>query len=185
MNIVQVTAETLPLYRQALATLMIDAVKNNMTSAFQRSQGMQQYQDAERYFHSLRNQMARHELLLWIAVLESVVVGSVQLNICQRPDGQNRAEVLQLLVHSSAQREGIGRRLMQTLEHKAESYQRGLLYLDVIAGSAAENFYRAHGYHYLGELPDYALCADGHPHPGAIYYKRLRTSPAENVATSY
>ncbi|QCP58058.1 GNAT family N-acetyltransferase [Pantoea sp. SO10] len=185
MNIVQLTAETLPLYRQALAALMVEAVKNNMTSTFQHSQKMQQYQDAERYFHSLRNKMARHELLLWIAVIDSVVVGSVQLNICQRPDGQNRAEVLQLLVHSNAQREGIGRRLMQTLEHKAESYQRGLLYLDVIADSAEEIFYRAHGYRYLGELPDYALCADGHPHPGAIYYKRLRTSPAENVATSY
>ena len=103
MNIVQLTAETLPLYRQALAALMVEAVKNNMTSAFQHSQKMQQYQDAERYFHSLRNKMARHELLLWIAVIDSVVVGSVQLNICQRPDGQNRAEVLQLLVHSNAQ----------------------------------------------------------------------------------
>lgn len=69
MNIVQITAETLPRYRQALAALMIDAEKNNMTSAFQHSQKVKQYQDAERYFHSLHNQMARHELLLWIAII--------------------------------------------------------------------------------------------------------------------
>ncbi|MBA0036678.1 GNAT family N-acetyltransferase [Pantoea sp. BIGb0393] len=185
MNIVQLTAENLPQYRYALAALMIDAIKNNMTTAFQNSRGMQRHQDAERYFHSLRDQMARHDLLMWIAIIDSSLVGSVQMGICQRPDGQNRAEVLQLLVHSGVQHEKIGQRLMQALEQKAESHQRGLLYLDVIAGSSAEEFYRSHGYHYLGELPDYALCSDGHSHPSAIYYKRLRTGSAENVVSSY
>lgn len=185
MNIVQLNADTLPRYRHALAALMIDVLQSNTTSAFQHSHVIQQHRDAERYFHSLRAPMARHELMLWIAVCDSIVVGSVQLSICQRPDGQNRAEVLQLLMHSSAQCEGIGRKLMQVLEQKAQSCHRGLLYLDVIAGSTTENFYRAHGYHFLGELPDYAFCGDGHPQPGAIYYKRLPTSSAENVVTSH
>jgi hypothetical protein len=74
---------------------------------------------------------------------------------------------------------------MQEIEKKAENYQRGWLYLDVITGSSAQKFYRSYGNYYLGELPDYALCADGHPHPGIIYYKRLRTDSAENVATSH
>lgn len=185
MNIVQLNAETLPRYRKALAALMIDAIQHNMAAAFHSSHGQQAYQDAERYFHSLRDGMARHELLMWVALTDNGVAGSVQLSICQRPDGRNRAEVLHLLVHSTAQREGIGRELMNRLESEAESYQRSLLYLDVLAGSPIEHFYRAHGYHYLGELPDYALCAEGHPHPGAIYYKRLRASAAETVTTSY
>ncbi|ORM59400.1 GNAT family N-acetyltransferase [Pantoea rodasii] len=185
MNIVQLNAETLPRYRQALGALMVDAIQHNMTSAFHPSQGRQRYQDAERYFHSLRDGLARHERLLWVALTDIGVAGSVQLSICQRPDGQNRAEVLHLLVHSEAQREGIGRQLMHKLEEQAGRCARGLLYLDVLAGSPVEAFYRAQGYHYLGELPDYALRADGHPHPGAIYYKRLRTCPAETAATSY
>lgn len=185
MNIVQLNADTLPRYRQDLASLMINVIKTNMTSSLHYSHGIRQHQDAERYFHSLRGHMARHDLMLWIAITDTQVVGSVQLSICQRPDGQNRAEVLQLLIHPCAQHKDIGQRLMQALEDKAERCHRSLLFLDVIAGSTIENFYRSHGYHYLGELPDYALCANGHPQPGAIYYKRLHTNPAENVVTSY
>ncbi|MGC4087368.1 MAG: GNAT family N-acetyltransferase [Polyangiaceae bacterium] len=185
MNIVLLNAATLPRYRHALAALMIDAIAHNMTPSFRQSRGLEQQQIAERYFHSLRDRLARHELLLWVALNDSGLVGSVQLSICQRPDGQNRAEVLHLLVHSQTRREGIGHKLMQALEQKAEACHRGLLYLDVMAGSPAEAFYRAQGYHYLGELPDYSLRADGHPHPGVIYYKRLRVSAPETAMTTY
>lgn len=185
MNIFLLNAATLPRYRHALAALMIDAISHNMTSPFRQSSRQEQHQAAERYFHGLRDRLARHELLLWVALNESGLVGSVQLSICQRPDGQNRAEILHLLVHSQARRERIGFKLMQVLEQKAEACHRGLLYLDVMAGSPAEAFYRTQGYHYLGELPDYSLRADGHPHPGAIYYKRLRPGAPEDASSTY
>ena len=111
--------------------------------------------------------------MLWVARDEDGVVGSVQLELCQKPNGKNRAEIQKLLVHSRTRRAGIGRLLIQLLEQSALSQQRGLLYLDTQAGSSAEAFYRALGYRHLGELPDYACTPDGYYHPTAIYYKRL------------
>lgn len=85
----------------------------------------------------------------------------MQLELCQKPNGRNRAEVVKLLVHSRARRNGVGQALMKTLEYAALQQQRGLLYLDTQAGSAAEALYRSLGYRCLGELPDYAAVPMG------------------------
>lgn len=52
----------------------------------------------------------------------------MQLELCQKPNGRNRAEVVKLLVHSRARRNGVGQALMKSLEHAALQQQRGLLY---------------------------------------------------------
>ena len=117
--------------------------------------------------------IAKGELLLWIARDEHRVIGTVQLSLCQKPNGRNRAEIQKLMVHSSARRLGVAHQLITTLEKSALQAHRGLLYLDTQAGSAAEAFYRTEGYRCMGEIPDYACTPDGQYHPTAIYYKRL------------
>lgn len=97
----------------------------------------------------------------------------MQLELCQKPNGRNRAEVVKLLVHSRARRNGVGQALMKMLEQAALQQRRGLLYLDTQTGSAAEALYRSLGYRCLGEIPDYAAGPDGYYHPTIIYYKRL------------
>ncbi|MCL2895933.1 GNAT family N-acetyltransferase [Brenneria tiliae] len=170
MKIVSLNVATLPVYRGELANLLIDAVAKGASVGFQTPLS---HEAAESYFHGLRPSIAKGERMLWIARDAEGVVGSVQLELCQKSNGQNRAEIQKLLVHSRARRMGIGRRLMQNLEKAALQQQRGLLYLDTQAGSPAEMFYRSLGYRYLGELPDYASTPDGYYHPTAIYYKRL------------
>ncbi|PWC09278.1 GNAT family N-acetyltransferase [Brenneria corticis] len=170
MKIVSLNVATLPVYRGELANLLIDAVAKGASVGFQTPLS---HEEAESYFHGLRPSIAKGERMLWIARDAEGVVGSVQLELCQKSNGQNRAEIQKLLVHSRARRMSIGRRLMQSLEKAALQQQRGLLYLDTQAGSPAEMFYRSLGYRYLGELPDYASTPDGYYHPTAIYYKRL------------
>lgn len=170
MKIVSLNVATLPVYRGELADLLIDAVAKGASIGYQSPVS---HEEAESYFHSLRPSIAKGERMLWIARDFEGVVGSVQLELCQKSNGQNRAEIQKLLVHSHARRMGVGRKLMQVLEKTALQQQRGLLYLDTQAGSPAEMFYRALGYRYLGELPDYACTPDGYYHPTAIYYKRL------------
>ncbi|ASL90361.1 MULTISPECIES: GNAT family N-acetyltransferase [Serratia] len=170
MKIVPINAATLPIYRDELARLLTDAVTHGASVGYDT---LIPHEDAESYFHSLRPALAKGELLLWIARDERGVVGTVQLELCQKPNGRNRAEVVKLLVHSRARRNGVGQALMKSLEHAALQQQRGLLYLDTQAGSAAEALYRSLGYRCLGELPDYAAGPDGHYHPTVIYYKRL------------
>lgn len=181
MKIVQLNAPTLPVYRSELASLLIDAVADGASVGFKNPLPRE---DAEVYIRDLRPALEKNELLLWIARDERGIVGSIQLALCQKPNGQNRAEVQKLLVHSRARRQGIGKSLMAALEETAYERQRGLLYLDTQAGSPAEAFYRARGYRCLGEIPDYACTPDGFYHPTAIYYKRLFTvnNPMRAVA---
>ncbi|MBD8455197.1 GNAT family N-acetyltransferase [Serratia rubidaea] len=182
MKIVPINASTLPVYRSELAALLLDAVKGGASIGYTEDITPE---EAASHFHGLRPALAKGDLLLWIARDESGVTGCVQLELCQKPNGRNRAEVQKLLVHSQARRKGIGRTLMKTVENTALQQQRGLLYLDTQAGSVAESLYRAMGYHCLGELPDYAATPDGYYHPTVIYYKRLfAVNPASRSLAS-
>lgn len=150
MKIVLINAATLPIYRAELAQLLTDAVTHGASVGYDTQIP---HEDAESYFHSLRPALAKGELLLWIARDESGVIGTVQLALCQKPNGRNRAEVQKLLVHSRARRNGVGQALMKSLEKMALEIRRGLLYLDTQAGSAAEGLYRSLGYRCLGRYP--------------------------------
>ncbi|OKB64207.1 GNAT family N-acetyltransferase [Serratia marcescens] len=182
MQIVPINAATLPIYRDELAHLLTDAVTHGASVGYDI---LIPHEDAESYFHSLRPALAKGELLLWLARDERGVVGTVQLELCQKPNGRNRAEVVKLLVHSCARRNGVSQTLMNTLEQAARQHQRELLYLDTQAGPAAEALSRHLGYRCLGELPDYAAGPDGYYHPIVTYYKRLFTvnQPSRAIAS--
>ncbi|MEH2922902.1 GNAT family N-acetyltransferase [Samsonia erythrinae] len=170
MKLIQLDATTLPHYHEELANLLIDAVEKGASVGYCSPLS---YKEAVTYFHRLQTTLANGERMLWIAHDAEGVTGSVQLELCQKANGKNRAEIQKLLVHSRARRIGIGRQLIQLLEKSAFLQKRGLLYLDTQTGSSAEMFYRALGYLHLGDLPDYACTPDGCYHPTAIYYKRL------------
>lgn len=170
MKIVMINAATLPVYRNELATLLLNAVASDAVDGARHHISLEQ---AEIYFHSLRTALASGARKLWIARDEQGLSGSVQLEICPRPEGRNRAEIQQLLVHHRARRLGTGKKLMAALEQEALNLSRSLLYLDTPAGGAAEGFYRALGYRCLGELPDFSCSPEGYSHAAVIYYKRL------------
>ena len=128
---------------------------------------------ASAYFCEVLSQLEQGSLLLWVLVEDQRVLASVQLALCQKANGLNRAEVQKLLVLNEARRRGLGQVLIQALEHGARQHKRGLLHLDTEAGSPAENFYSALGYTRVGELPNYCRSPDGHYSPTAIYFKTL------------
>jgi len=113
-------------------------------------------------------------VLLWVVVKDEQVQASVQLTLCQKANGLNRAEVQKLLVREHARRRGLGQQLMNALEQAALQHKRGMLYLDTEAGSVAEDFYKALGYTRAGEIPDYACDPSGRYKPTALYYKILQ-----------
>ncbi|WP_131867995.1 GNAT family N-acetyltransferase [Biostraticola tofi] len=170
MKIELLSAATLPAYRGSLAALLIDAVSHGASVGYK---SILSQEEAESYFHSLRPDIAKNNLLLWIAHDHHGLAGSIQLELCQKPDGRNRAEIQKLLVHSRNRRKGVGKELLKVLERTSLAQRRGILHLDTEAGSAAESFYRAQGYRCLGEIPDYACSPDGIYRPTVIYYKRL------------
>lgn len=167
---IQVTASTFAQYREGLIELLLDAVKHGASVGFMGDFDLAQ---ANRYFDDVHTQLAQGNLLLWVLVENQRVLASVQLALCQRANGLNRAEVQKLLVLNEARRRGLGQVLIHALEQGAREQKRGLLHLDTEAGSPAENFYSALGYTRVGELPNYCQSPDGAYSPTAIYYKTL------------
>lgn len=84
------------------------------------------------------------------------IVGTVQLDLATPPNQAHRAEVMKLLVHPQARRQGIARRLMLALEDLARASGRTLLTLDTWTGSHAEALYQSLGYTTVGIIPRYA-----------------------------
>ncbi|WP_439860775.1 GNAT family N-acetyltransferase [Pseudomonas sp. MBLB4136] len=161
-------------YRPGLVELLLDSVRHGASVGFLADLSGA---EANAYFDEVRAGLEDGSRLLWVAGRQALPLGSVQLSLCQKRNGLNRAEVQKLLVRSCARRRGIARALLQGLEDEARDRQRGLLYLDTEAGSPAEDFYRSAGYRCIGGLPDYACGPDGRYRANAIYYKTL-SSPA-------
>ncbi|TDV65897.1 GNAT family N-acetyltransferase [Pseudomonas sp. LP_7_YM] len=170
-----VTSESFAHYRHGLAALLLDAVQRGASVGFMADVDADQ---ASRYWEEVKTQVAQGNLLLWVVVQEEQVLATVQLALCQKANGLNRAEVQKLLVLHQARRHGLATQLMQAVEQAAVQHKRGLLYLDTEAGSPAEDFYRGLGYELSGKLPDYACNPQGDYHPTAIYYKLLSRKSA-------
>jgi ribosomal protein S18 acetylase RimI-like enzyme len=111
---------------------------------------------------------------LLVARLAGRIVGTVQLDLATPLNQSHRAEVLKLLVHPDARRNGIARALMTALEDVARTENRTLLTLDTRTGDHAEPLYVSLGYIRAGVIPNYARA----PHsaklePTTILYKQL------------
>ena len=128
---------------------------------------------ADAYWRGVIEAVETGSRILLVGWREHVLVGTVQLDLCMKPNGMNRAEVQKLLVHSGARRGGVATALMEAAEMQALALCRGLLFLDTEAGSHAEALYARLGYTRVGELPEYCATPDGAWRATAIWYKTL------------
>ena len=113
------------------------------------------------------------EVLLVTEDEQGHAVGTVQL-VLAMPDNQpHRADVAKMLVHRSARRRGVARRLMHAVEEVARDQGRTLLVLDTVTGSDADRLYTGAGWRRVGEIPGYALMPDGAPCATTVFYKAI------------
>ncbi|MFE9425113.1 GNAT family N-acetyltransferase [Kitasatospora sp. NPDC006697] len=117
--------------------------------------------------------LAAGDLLLWTAAGPDRCAGTVALQLTRKANGSHRAEVVKLMVHPTARRQGLAARLLATAEAAAAERGITLLVLDTEAGSGAEGLYRAAGWTRFGTVPGYATDPAGRPHDGSFYYKQL------------
>jgi len=170
MQIRMLDAAGVAAHAAPLRALLLDAVAHGASVGFLASLDEAA---AAAYWSEVRGAVADGGRVLLVAWRDHVLVGTVQLDLCRKPNGLNRAEVQKLLVHSGARRGGAATALMEAAEVQALALGRGLLFLDTEAGSDAEALYARLGYTKVGELPEYCATPGGAWRATAIYYKTL------------
>jgi GNAT superfamily N-acetyltransferase len=113
------------------------------------------------------------DVRLLLAERDGRIVGTAQLALAMKANGNHRAEVGKVLVHPNAQRQGIGRALMVGIEPIARREGRSLLHLDTREGDGSNALYKSLGYIEAGKIPAFARSGNGDLHPTVFYYKQL------------
>ncbi|QND63390.1 GNAT family N-acetyltransferase [Mesorhizobium loti] len=123
------------------------------------------------YWHSIFTSIADGERLLFCAMINGEVAGTVQLYLSPEPNAPHRAEIFKLLVHRDFQHRGIGAALMYAAEEQATRLQRSLLLLDTAQGSDSERLYRRLGWQEIGVVPRHFVDPFGHPRSSVYFMK--------------
>jgi acetyltransferase len=158
-----------PALLSALSELLIDSIHNGASVGFLAPLPKQ---TTEKYWQKVFASL-NDGLSLWVAEADGKIVGSVQLDPCQKQNGRHRADLQKLFVLSSHRGQGIASQLMAAAESFARKEKLTLLVLDTEAGSHAESVYQHLGWTKVGEIPNYAAIPNGELIATAYYYKEL------------
>ena len=154
-----------------LSEVLVDAVAHGASVNFMAGFSAK---DGQRFWCSQLAGIAAGEKLLLVADDGERLLATVLIMFAPQPNAPHRAEIGKMLVHSSARRQGLGRRLLAAAEDTARAAGRTLLMLDTETGGAGDLLYRSCGWTAIGSVPDHAFKPDGHFAETTLFYKQLR-----------
>jgi GNAT superfamily N-acetyltransferase len=154
----------------ALAAVLVDCVAGGASVSYLAPFS---HEDAREAFTAFAAEVEQGRRLLLVAFVDGDLVGTVQVILALPPNQPHRAEIAKLLVHRSARKRGIARRLMERAEEEARAEGKTLLVLDAVTGGTAARLYERMGWTEVGVIPDYALYPDGRPCATTIFWKSL------------
>jgi ribosomal protein S18 acetylase RimI-like enzyme len=125
----------------------------------------------ERFWQDKIYSLASGDNQLLVAWQQGVIVATVMVGFSAMPNGRHRAEISKLLVHPSARRQGIARRLMQQAEQLAVEQGKTLLVLDTRSGDVATDLYLSLDWQIAGSIPLYAESTEGALDATTVMYK--------------
>jgi len=168
-------AEDVARDRAVLSALLVDAVDGGASIGFLPPLGEG---EAAAYWDTVAAALRDGSRVLLVARPPAgpqigTIVGSVQLDLAGRTNARHRAEVMRLMVHRRARRQGLGRALMLAIEEHARRLGRTTLVLDTRHGDPSERLYQSLGWTLAGTIPRYARSADGTLDATALYYRLL------------
>lgn len=133
--------------------------------------------EAESYWARVAGEVDAGTRIVISARVDGALAGSAQLDLCERPNGLHRAEVQKVMVRSTFRRRGIGRAIMRAVDDAARDHGRTSLFLDTFADQDARRLYEAAGWRHAGDIPEFALMADGTLGATSYYYRLLPRAP--------
>lgn len=154
----------------ALAAILADVVANGASVGFMAENTPADY---EAFWTGITEGVAAGQIILLAARLDGRIVGTAQVHPAGKPNQPHRADIAKVLVHSSAQRRGLGEALMRAAEDAARQAGRTLLCLDTDEFGAARRLYNRLGWTEVGTIPRYALMPDGSDCGSTFFYKSL------------
>ena len=154
---------------RGLAALLVETVASGAAVSFLAPLS---YERAESWWRETLSAVPARTVVL-VARDAEAIAGTVQLHGAWAPNQPHRAEVVKLMVHPRWQAQGLGRRLMESIESAARDEGYTLLTLDAKRGEAAERLYRRLGWNAAGTIPRFAFDSDGTPHDAVIFYKEI------------
>ncbi|MEJ7687356.1 MAG: GNAT family N-acetyltransferase [Variovorax sp.] len=154
---------------QALAELLIDCVEGGASVSYMHPLSITKALD---FWRGVADGAARGERALLVAEDATGIVGAVQLMLSQPDNQPHRADLMKMLVHRRARRQGLGAALMRAAEQLARECGKSLLVLDT-ASADAERLYARLGWQRCGTIPGYALLPTGEPCATTYFYRSL------------
>ena len=153
-----------------LADVLIDCVAGSAPVTFMHPLSSAK---AQAFWRQVAEDVAADERALLVAEDASGIAGTVQLIFAPFENQPHRADVVKMLVHRRARRQGIGAALMRGAEQVAAECGRTLLVLDTATGSDAERLYARLGWQRVGVIPDYSLMPQEGMCDTTYFYRRL------------
>jgi GNAT superfamily N-acetyltransferase len=153
-----------------LSAILVDAVAHGASVHFMAGFSVE---DGCAFWRSQLSGLENGDKRLFVAEVGERLLGTVMLTFATQPNAPHRAEIGKMLVHSTARRLGIGRRLLTTAEAAAHDAGRALLILDTEAGSAGDLLYRSCGWTEVGSVPEFSFTPAGQLSAATIFYKRI------------
>jgi GNAT superfamily N-acetyltransferase len=153
-----------------LAAILVDAVAHGASVNFMAGLSNEA---ARAFWRSQLPGIASGEKRLFAGDDGNRLVATVLLTFAHQPNAPHRAEIGKMLVHSSARRQGIGRRLLTAAENAARDAGRTLLLLDTETGSVGERLYRSCGWTEVGRIPGHSFRPDGSLADASMFFKDL------------
>jgi GNAT superfamily N-acetyltransferase len=155
--------------RKSLVNLLKDAVDNNYSVGFMHDSTEADFEK----FWSGEIEMCDSENIIFLAHSGEEVLGTVIVTRELRANGRHRAEFRKLLVHSKAQKMGIGFALEKFATNYAKDIGLKLLYLDSATSYLIDHTYEKWGWKKSGEILNFAKNPDGSLVSTWFFYKLL------------
>jgi GNAT superfamily N-acetyltransferase len=155
---------------EGLADVLVDCVAGGASVSFMQPFTIDR---AREFWTGIAGDVAAGRRALLIGEDATGVCGTVQLLLEQPENQPHRADLLKMLVHRRARRQGLGAALLTAAESMARDCGKTLLVLDT-ASDEAERLYERVGWVRVGVVPDYALLPNGDPCSTTFYYRDLR-----------
>lgn len=153
-----------------LADVLVDCVEGGASVSFMHPLTRAR---AVAFWRRVAQGVAAGERALLVAEDAHGVCGTVHLVLDQPENQPHRAELVKMLVHRRARRQGLGAALMQAAENMARDCNKTLLVLDTVTGGDAERLYARLGWERVGVIPGYALMPKGEPCGTTVFYRNL------------